>query len=325
MSIQKRPHCIHHRVLLIVAFHQHGIKRRNAAMSESPGAFHQAREFVQHGRCVPFRCRWLTRCQPNLALGHRKPRQRVHYQQYIFPFIRKRLGNRGSQQRRSQSQQRRLIGSRHHHHRTPPALVSQHLQEFANLAAALAHQPDDELLRRIAAQVDDLLPGVLAAPERPHAFHVQETGVFSEPRPDGRDAVVKNAFPDCVVSGRANPMGIAARLWREGDEAVCQVTLGEAFEGAPGRAHGGIVASLIDETMGLVISMARTPAYTGRLTVTYRAPTPVGQLLEVRSRLADRSGRKLTITAELKAGGTLLAQGEGLFIAVDPNDFFTPS
>jgi acyl-coenzyme A thioesterase PaaI-like protein len=209
-------------------------------------------------------------------------------------------------------------------HTSPARLaLADSLRRLGN--GLVAHQPDDELLRRITAQVDDLLPGVLAAPERPHAFHVQETGVFSEPRPDGRDAVVKNAFPDCVVSGRANPMGIAARLWREGDEAVCQVTLGEAFEGAPGRAHGGIVASLIDETMGLVISMARTPAYTGRLTVTYRAPTPVGQLLEVRSRLADRSGRKLTITAELKAGRTLLAQGEGLFIAVDPNDFFTPS
>ena len=126
-------------------------------------------------------------------------------------------------------------------HTSPARLaLADSLRRLGN--GLVAHQPDDELLRRITAQVDDLLPGVLAAPERPHAFHVQETGVFSEPRPDGRDAVVKNAFPDCVVSGRANPMGIAARLWREGDEAVCQVTLGEAFEGAPGRAHGGIVA-----------------------------------------------------------------------------------
>ncbi len=209
-------------------------------------------------------------------------------------------------------------------HTSPARLaLADSLRRLGN--GLVAHQPDDALLRRIAGRVDEVLPDVLAAPTRPHAFNVRETGVFSEPRPDGRDAVVKNAFPDCIVSGRANPMGIAARLWREGDEAVCQVTLGQAFEGAPGRAHGGIIGSLIDETMGLVLSIAQTPAYTGRLTVTYRAPTPVGQPLEVRSRLRDRSGRKLTITAELKTGDTLLAQGEGLFIAVDPNDFFTPS
>ena len=99
-------------------------------------------------------------------------------------------------------------------------------------------------------------------------------------------------------------MGIAARLWREGEEAVCQVTLGPAFEGAPGRAHGGVVAALFDETMGLVLSISSTPAFTGRLTVTYRAPTPLGEPLEVRARLAGRTGRKMTITAELTAPAT---------------------
>ena len=116
-------------------------------------------------------------------------------------------------------------------------------------------------------------------------------------------------------------MGIAAHLFRTGTEAVGQVTLGPAFEGAPGRAHGGIVAALIDETMGLVFSINSTLAFTGRLTVTYRAPTPLGVPLEVRARMAGQSGRKLTVTAELKAGEQLLAQGEGLFIAVDPKHF----
>ena len=109
--------------------------------------------------------------------------------------------------------------------------------------------------------------------------------VFTPTMPDWAEAIPTERLPRLRRLGRANPMGIAARLWREGDEAVCQVTLGEAFEGAPGRAHGGVVAALIDETMGLVSRSPRTPAFTGRLTVTYRAPTPIGQPLEVRSRL----------------------------------------
>jgi acyl-coenzyme A thioesterase PaaI-like protein len=194
------------------------------------------------------------------------------------------------------------------------------LRDLGN--ALVAHQPDDELLTEIARQVDTLLPRVKAAPERPHAFLQQRPTVFSEPPPEGPEAVPRNAFPDCIVSGRANPMGIAARLWREGQEAVCQVSLGEAFEGAPGRAHGGIVAALIDETMGLVMSISGTPAFTGRLTVTYRAPTPVGEPLEIRAHLSERSGRKITVTAEMRSAGQLLAQGEGLFVAVDPEHFF---
>jgi acyl-coenzyme A thioesterase PaaI-like protein len=188
--------------------------------------------------------------------------------------------------------------------------------------ALVAHQADDEVLDEIARRVDELLPAVEAAPERPHAFLSRTETLFSRPMAERTEAIPSDAFPDCVVSGRANPMGIAARLWREGDEAVCQVTLGEAFEGAPGRAHGGVVAALMDETMGLVMSISTSPAFTGRLTITYRAPTPLGVPLEARARLAGQSGRKITVTGELRAGDRLLAQGEGLFITVDPERFF---
>ena len=188
--------------------------------------------------------------------------------------------------------------------------------------ALVAHQPDDELLAEITRQVEAFVPRVRAAPERPHAFEQLGSALFTRGVAEGTEVVPRNTFPDCVVSGRANPMGIAARLWREGDEAVCQVTLGAAFEGAPGRAHGGVVAALIDETMGLVMSISGTPAFTGRLTVTYRAPVPLGEQLEVRAHQASRTGRKISITAELRSGATLLAEAEGLFIVVDPEHFF---
>jgi acyl-coenzyme A thioesterase PaaI-like protein len=187
--------------------------------------------------------------------------------------------------------------------------------------ALVGHQPDDDLLEDVTRQVDAIVPLLEAAPHRSHAFLEHGPAIFSSELGEGLEAVPRNAFPDCVVSGAANPMGIAARLWREGSEAVCQVTLGPAFEGAPGRAHGGVVAALFDETMGLVMSLSTTPAFTGRLSITYRAPTPLGEQLEVRARLADRTGRKITVTAELRCGDQLLAQGEGLFIGVEPEHF----
>jgi len=188
--------------------------------------------------------------------------------------------------------------------------------------ALVAHQPDDEVLADITRRVNELLPSVEAAPDRVHSLLARRATVFAGTMPEGAEAIPASAFPDCVVSGRANPMGIGARLWREGDEAVCQVVLGKAFEGAPGRAHGGVVAALMDQTMGLVMSISGSPAFTGRLTVTYRHPTPLGRQLEARARLAARTGRKMTVTGELRAGDQLLVQGEGLFVAVDPDQFF---
>ncbi|HEY3843405.1 MAG TPA: PaaI family thioesterase [Acidimicrobiales bacterium] len=185
----------------------------------------------------------------------------------------------------------------------------------------VAHQVDGATLDAITAQIDALLPAVEAAPERTHTFLVYGPDLFAARLRGEAAAGEQSVFPDCVVSGKANPMGMDADLQMVGDEAEMQVTLGAAFEGAPGRAHGGVVAALIDEVMGLVLSLAGTPAFTGKLAVTYRAPTPVGVPLRARARLSHRRGRKITITAELHGGDTLLAEAEGLFIAVEASQF----
>jgi acyl-coenzyme A thioesterase PaaI-like protein len=182
----------------------------------------------------------------------------------------------------------------------------------------VAHEVSDELFDRITAEVQALTAAVVAGPNRDRAPLATVHAVFVTPPPDGRR---RTNFPDDIVTGKANPLGMAADITREGDEAVLRTTLGPAFEGAPGRAHGGAVAALIDDVMGFVLSIHATTAYTGRLTVNYRAPTPIGVELEMRARLHSRHGRKLRIEADARHGTTLVAQGEGLFIAVDPESF----
>lgn len=184
--------------------------------------------------------------------------------------------------------------------------------------AIVAHEVGDDLLAHITAQVETLLDTVEATPDRVRAPLDMVHAVFVVPPPDGRG---RTNFPDDIVTGKANPLGIAADITREGEVAVLRTTLGPAFEGAPGRAHGGVVAALIDEVMGFVLSINATPAYTGRLTVTYRAPTPLGVEIEMRAKLHSRDGRKLRIEADAHHGTTLIAHGEGLFITVDPDSF----
>jgi len=185
--------------------------------------------------------------------------------------------------------------------------------------AIVGHGVDDDTLRTITSTAHQLLTRVKASPPRQPATLDMTGGLFVEPPPQG--GARGSHFPDCIVTGPANPMGIAARTVRDGDDAVVLATLGEAFEGAPGRAHGGIVAALFDEAMGFVLSIACTPAFTGRLTVTYRAPIPLGVALEFRARLTRRDGRKLHMAGEARHGDTVLAEAESLFVAVDPERF----
>ena len=182
--------------------------------------------------------------------------------------------------------------------------------------AIVGHHVDPAVLDDIAEQVERWLPALESAAPRSRPIDDMKRRLYEEPAGDGEDL---DHFPDCVVSGPANPMGIAVKLHREGDDAVARVTLGAAFEGAPKRAHGGIVAAIFDDTMGLVLKMIATPAYTGELTVRYLAPTPVGAELEFRARLTERQGRKLFMDAEAydRSTQTKVASAKAVFIAID--------
>ena len=96
-------------------------------------------------------------------------------------------------------------------------------------------------------------------------------------------------FSDRAVGGTANPTSVELDVRFEGDEVIAQVLLRQAFEGAPGRAHGGVVAAAFDDVTGFVIGNVREPAFTGELTVRYVAPVPVNEPLEMRARLGSRT------------------------------------
>jgi acyl-coenzyme A thioesterase PaaI-like protein len=131
----------------------------------------------------------------------------------------------------------------------------------------------------------------------------------------------RQLFSDSLVAGAANPMGLAAQLWRDGDVACMRVTLGNAFEGAPGRAHGGVVAALLDEVMGLMNVIHGAMALTAKLDITYLAPTPVGEPIIARAWLARQDHRKQFVEATLHAGDLMVASATALFISIDRATF----
>lgn len=181
--------------------------------------------------------------------------------------------------------------------------------------AIVAHDAGDEFFGRVVAAIDTVLPQIEASSPRRRLPQNMKRGLFEGAPPDGSRI---DHFPDCVISGHANPLGVAIVVHREGDEAVARVSLGPAFEGAPGRAHGGVVAGIFDDVLGNVLTIIEQPAFTAELTVRYLAPTPLGVELEYRGRLVRREGRKLWIEGECHApDGTLVASAAGLFIAID--------
>ncbi|MGA1346511.1 MAG: PaaI family thioesterase [Ilumatobacteraceae bacterium] len=134
---------------------------------------------------------------------------------------------------------------------------------------------------------------------------------------------ILHTYADRPICGMASPWGLDPELHRHGDEIEAVVTLRAAHEGAPGRSHGGIVAALFDDVFGFVLSVVDEAAFTGRLTITYRAGTPLHEPIACRVRATGKTGRKITMTGELTvvATGRLLAEADALFITVDPTMF----
>jgi acyl-coenzyme A thioesterase PaaI-like protein len=183
---------------------------------------------------------------------------------------------------------------------------------------------DDEQLDELTSQLAMSLDIAKKGEPRFRTFSSDRSG-FAAAIPEGRQEIKHQLFLDSIVSGGANPMGLNAAVWREGEIAVMEVTLGRAFEGAPGRAHGGVIAALLDETMGVVHVINEALAYTAQLDIKYIAPTPIGEPIIARAWLARREGRKLYIEASLHAGDVELASAKALFVAVDPSLFRDPA
>jgi len=108
--------------------------------------------------------------------------------------------------------------------------------------------------------------------------------------------------------------------WHE-DEVIGRATYGLPYEGPPGCLHGGFVAAGFDEVLGYAQSLSGQPGMTGRLTVSYRSPTPLFEEVVYRARFLRNEGRKVFTEATLHAGERLCAEAEGLFIAMKPEVF----
>ena len=179
----------------------------------------------------------------------------------------------------------------------------------------VSHEADDELLAALSADADRWAGRVDAGPAR----RKPDDGLarWERVRADGDEL---SCFGDCVIAGPGNPLSAAPVTHRHGDEAVLRVTLEPGFGGLPGRAHGGIVASLFDEVMGFALFMDGWPAYTAWLRVDYRTPVEVGAPLEIRARLREREGRKFVVEAQMLLGDERLPgpTAEALYVTPRP-------
>lgn len=123
----------------------------------------------------------------------------------------------------------------------------------------------------------------------------------------------------CFGCGGANPRGMQL-TFEQDDAARCirgVFRLGAEYAGGPGIAHGGIIATLLDEAMGKVNRFRGVRAVTAELNIEYLRPVPVEEEIVVEAREIEKNGRSLYHTGEIRnAEGKVLARGRGRFVEI---------
>jgi uncharacterized protein (TIGR00369 family) len=112
----------------------------------------------------------------------------------------------------------------------------------------------------------------------------------------------------CFGCGKGNEDGLKGQFYNLEDGSVAAVFLpGEQFQGYPQRLHGGITASILDETLGRAILVAEPScwAVTAELTIRYKKPVPLNVPLKVVARVTNNT-RKLFHSS----GEVILPDGE---------------
>jgi acyl-coenzyme A thioesterase PaaI-like protein len=129
-------------------------------------------------------------------------------------------------------------------------------------------------------------------------------------------------YPTCFGCGPEAEYGLHVVARKVGEEIRTTYTFGARHSGAPGIAHGGTVAALVDDVCGFLLFVVRQPAVTRKLEVEYLKPVLVGVPYDVVAKVDRFEGRKLFVSCEGRnPDGELVFRGGGLFLVVDVSHF----
>ena len=121
----------------------------------------------------------------------------------------------------------------------------------------------------------------------------------------------------CFGCGQANLFGLQLEVDARDDGSVAgRFFVKQDHQGPPGYAHGGILATALDEAMALLVHAQGIHALTSGLEVRLRAPAPVGAFVDVVATLESREGRRLEVTCVAASEGTEVATARGTFVEV---------
>jgi len=119
------------------------------------------------------------------------------------------------------------------------------------------------------------------------------------------------------VSGEPDGQRLRVRYYRRSADGalVGKAWFGPGALGPPGHAHGGGMAAVLDEAMGLAAWLAGYRVIAARLAVDFKNMLPLGTVAWIEVTVEQVEGRKVHMRGRLcSPDGAVFAESRGLFI-----------
>ncbi|MFO7627168.1 MAG: PaaI family thioesterase [Candidatus Fermentibacteraceae bacterium] len=122
----------------------------------------------------------------------------------------------------------------------------------------------------------------------------------------------------CFACGPGNKSGLRLKFKVDAKArtATTETVLDHHFNGWKGFAHGGIVSTLLDETMIYACGVTGWLAVTAEITVRFLRPVPTGVPVTVTGYMVEDRGRFYVTGGEITKDGETLASATGKMFPV---------
>ncbi|KAI6124516.1 HotDog domain-containing protein [Pisolithus croceorrhizus] len=111
-------------------------------------------------------------------------------------------------------------------------------------------------------------------------------------------------------------------------EAIGFVHVGRGLCGHDGIVHGGLLATLLDESLArtAINNLPDKIGVTANLSINYRAPTFADQFIVIKVRLLEKKGRKVLVGGRVEdLKGNVLVEANGTFVQPKYSSFLSNS
>lgn len=176
------------------------------------------------------------------------------------------------------------------------------------------YEPDDEITR----ETDEFIK------YHPLSQKLRADPAFTESRPHMK--IPKVVRDHNLTAGTLSGPGrivVPPYIWNEkgGKSLVSIFYLGTDVSGHPGIVHGGLLATILDESLARCCfpALPNKVGVTANLNINYRKPSPAGSFLVLRAKTTKVEGRKAWVEGQIE---TLVAEGEEPQVLVEASALF---